>query len=179
SPAERLWRWGKRNPVVVGMTAAMVLLLLAVAIGASLSAFRFRDMARTAELNRYFSDVALAHRECQTENPGRAEELLDNCPPHLRGGEWHYWRRQSRTALLTIPAHDDHAMNVAYSPDGKSLATSGEDGTVRVFDPLTGRRKLLLHGHSPNICWRVTYSPNGTMLASGGRDKTVKIWDTE
>jgi hypothetical protein len=174
---ERLWRWSKRNPVVAGMTAAMVLLLLAVALGGTLSAFRFRAMAGTLESNLYFSDIALAHRECQAENPGRAEKRLDNCPTHLRGWEWYYLRRQSHTALLTIPAHDDHAMNVAYSPDGKSLATSGEDGTVRVFDSVTGRRKLQLPGHSPNICWRVTYSPDGTMLASGGRDKTVRIWE--
>jgi WD40 repeat protein len=175
---ERVWRWSRRNRGLAAMTGALAALLIAVAVGASLAALWFRDMARTAELNRYFSDVALAHRECLAENPGRAERLLNTCPDQLRGWEWHYLKRQSHTALLTIHAHDDHAMNVEYNPDGKSLATSGgEDGTVRVFDALTGRRKLLLSGHAPNICWRVTYSSDGTLLASGGRDRTVKIWE--
>jgi WD40 repeat protein len=176
--AERAWRWSRRNQGLAAMTAALVLLLLAVAIGASLSAFRFRQMARTADLNRYFSDVALAHRECMAENPGRAERLLEGCPPDLRDWEWRYLKRQSHTALMTIHAHDDHAFSVVYSPDGTRLATSSEDGTVRVFDAVTGRRKLLLPGHFPNICWLATYSSDGTMLASGGRDKTVKIWDS-
>jgi WD40 repeat protein len=175
--AERAWRWSRRNRGLAAMTAALVLLLLAVAIGASLSAFRFRETARTAELNRYFSDVALAHRELMAENLGRAERLLDGCPPDLRGWEWHYLRRQSHTALLTIRAHDDYVMNVVYSPDGKTLATSSQDGTVRIFDATTGRLIYTLPGHAPDICWRVVYSSDGTMLASGGRDKAVRIWD--
>jgi WD40 repeat protein/serine/threonine protein kinase len=177
SLAERAWRWSRRNRGLAAMTAALASLLLMVAIGASLSAFWFRDMARTAELNRYFSDVALAHRELMAENPGRAEKLLDGCPSHLRGWEWHYLKRQSHTALMTIPAHDDYVFNVVYSPDGKSLATSSEDGTARVFDAATGRLIHTLRGHYPDICWRVTYSPDGKLLASGGRDKTVKIWE--
>jgi serine/threonine protein kinase len=174
---ERAWRWSRRNPALVSLTGSLAVVLLAVAVGATLSAFRFRDMARTAELNRYFSDVALAHRECTEDNPGRAERLLDACPDYLRGWEWHYLKRQSHTALLTIPAHDDYVFNVVYSPDGRALATSSQDGTVRVFDAATGRPKLLLAAHAPDICGRVAYSPDGKLLASGGRDRTVKIWN--
>jgi WD40 repeat protein/serine/threonine protein kinase len=174
---ERAWRWSRRNKALAGLMGTLAVVLVAVAVGASLSAFRFRDIARTAELNRYFSDVALAHRECQAENPGRAEKLLDACPPNLRGWEWHYLKRQSHTALITIPAHDDYVFNVVYSPDGKSLATSSQDGTARVFDAATGRLIHTLRGHYPDICWRVAYSPDGKRLASGGRDKTVKIWN--
>ena len=159
--AERAWRWSRRNRGLASMTAALVLLLLAAAVGASLSAFQFREMARTAELNRYFSDVALAHRELLAENPGRAERLLDTCPPYLRGWEWHYLRRLSHTALLTIPAHDDYAFSVAYRHDGQRFATAGQDGAVKVWDSATGRLILSLSGHLPDICWRAVYSPEG------------------
>jgi WD40 repeat protein len=130
------------------------------------------------DLQLYFSNIALAHRESRDENPGRAERLLDGCPAHLRDWEWHYLKRQSHTALLTIPAHDDYVFSVTYSPDGKTLATASQDGTARVFDAGTGRLIHTLPGHSPNICWCVTYSPDGKLLASGGRDRTVKVWDT-
>jgi WD40 repeat protein len=175
--AERAWRWSRRNPVVASLMAAVAALLILVAVGSILSAVQLRGMNRTLEANVYFSDIALAHRECQAENPGRAEMLLDGCPTHLRGWEWRYLKRQSHTALMTIPAHDDYVFNVAYSPNGKSLATSSEDGTARVFDAATGRVIHTLRGHYPDICWRVTYSPDGKLLASGGRDRTVKIWE--
>jgi WD40 repeat protein/serine/threonine protein kinase len=174
---ERAGRWARRNPVVASLTAALVLLLLAVAAGASLAAFRFRDIARIAEYNRYLSDIALAHREVLAEKPGRAEQLLDGCPPHLRGWEWNYLKRQGHTALLTIPAHDDYVFSVAYRPDGKALATCSQDGTLRTWDAVSGRLIRTLPGHAPDICWRVTYSPDGTRLASAGRDKAVRIWD--
>jgi WD40 repeat protein len=175
--AERAWRWSRRNKAVAALVAAVAALLILVAVGSTLSAVQLRGMNRALEANLYFSNIALAHRECQAENPGRAEKLLDRCPTHLRGWEWHYLKRQSHTALMTIPAHDDYVFNVAYSPDGKSLATSSEDGTARVFDAATGRLIHTLRGHYPDICWRVTYSPDGKLLASGGRDKTVKIWE--
>jgi WD40 repeat protein len=174
---ERAWRWCRRNPALAGMSAALLALLLAVAVGATASAFRFRDMARTLESNLYFSDIALAHHDCLAENPGRAEKRLDGWPPHLRGWEWHYLKRQSHTALLTIPAHDEYVFRVAYSPDGTRLATSSQDGTARVFDAATGRLIHVLRGHYPNICWDVAYSPDGTRLATVGRDRTTKVWD--
>jgi WD40 repeat protein/serine/threonine protein kinase len=143
----------------------------------TLAASRFRDLARTAESNGYFSDIALAHREILADKPGRAERLLDGCPPHLRGWEWHYLKRQSHTAVLTIPAHDDYIFNVAYSPDGTTLATASQDGTARIFDAATGQGLRTLRGHEPDICWNVCYSPDGRWLASCGRDKTVRVWE--
>ena len=176
--AERTWRWCRRNPALAGTTAALIALLFAVAIGASASAFRFRSMAQILESNLYFSDVSLAHRECLVGNLGRAERLLDGCPTDLRGWEWHYLKRWSHTALLTLRKHSDYVMCVEFCPDGKRLASGGQDGTVKVWDATTGRLVHDLPGHAPDIVKDLAFSADGTVLASCGRDKVVRIWDT-
>jgi WD40 repeat protein len=159
-------------------------LLIVVTVGSTLSAVRFRGLNRalagmnqSLESNLYFSEVDRAHREYLADNPGRAERLLDGCPLYLRGWEWHLLKRQCQTAILTLRGHTDYVFNVDFSPDGKTLASSSQDGTAKVWDATTGRLIHDLRGHSPDICWRVAYSPDGTMLVSGGRDQTVKIWD--
>jgi WD40 repeat protein len=65
---------------------------------------------------------------------------------------------------------------VAYSPDGKRLATSGWDSTVKVWDPATGKEVLTLKGHKDYVR-TVCFSPDGKRLASASGDKTVRVWD--
>src|SRR5262249_4053881 len=67
---------------------------------------------------------------------------------------------------------------VAFSPDGRRIATAGEDAVVRVWDTATGTRLHDLIGHG-NRVFCAAFSPDGLRLATGGNDKNVRIWDAE
>ena len=65
---------------------------------------------------------------------------------------------------------------VAFSSDGKKVATGGWDQVVRLYDAHTGKLDAALTGHS-NLINTLTFSPDGTVLASGSLDKTIILWD--
>ena len=66
---------------------------------------------------------------------------------------------------------------VAYSPDGKTLASSGSsDGTIQLWDVETGKQLRTLKGHT-EIANTLVFSPDSTELVSGSRDDTIRVWD--
>ena len=79
-----------------------------------------------------------------------------------------------QVAFLT--GHTAGVQSVAWSPDGKTLATGGDDKVVRLWDS-AGRRQIgaPLTGHTNGV-WSVAWSPDGKTLATGD-DKTVRLWD--
>ena len=79
-----------------------------------------------------------------------------------------------KPVLLT--GHRGSVKSVAYSPDGKRIASGGEDRVVRVRDSVDGRELLALKGHSGQI-ESVKFSLDGKWLASGSADGSVRIWD--
>ena len=65
---------------------------------------------------------------------------------------------------------------LAVAPDGIWLATGGDDGTVRIWNPATGQQRVVLEGHRGRIAG-LAVAPDGTWLATAGYDGLVRIWD--
>jgi hypothetical protein len=66
---------------------------------------------------------------------------------------------------------------VAFSRDGRRIASSSDDRTVKVWDARTGQELLTLRGHPDKVnC--VAFSSDGSRIISGTHDRTVKVWDT-
>ena len=69
-----------------------------------------------------------------------------------------------------------HASAGADATTGRTVASGGEDGTVRLWDPRGRRVMRTLKGHEGEIS-RVVFTPDGRFLLSSGRDRTVRVWD--
>ncbi|MFL5244097.1 MAG: WD40 repeat domain-containing protein [Gemmataceae bacterium] len=82
----------------------------------------------------------------------------------------------SPQAEKLLSGHKDVIFGLAFSPDGKTLASSGYDRLIKLWDVATGKEIMTLKDHSDTV-YGLAFSPDGKMLASGAADRAVKIWE--
>jgi WD40 repeat protein len=176
--AERFWRWCRRNPLVAGLTGSVAVLLVVVAVGATVAAFRIaaerNDKAQAltrAEGMRLTAQSELV----RPTNPGLALLLA------IEGAQ----RRPgllANNALLaaldagperrTLLGHTDALFGAALSSDGQRVLTWSVDRTARLWDVATGRPVALLQHDAPVVLGR--FSPDSRrVLTIASRNYTT------
>ena len=91
-------------------------------------------------------------------------------PPDLSGSAG------TNLPLLVLKGHTRDVNRIAFSPDGKHIATASLDHSVKLWNAGTGREMVTFTGHL-NKVWPVAFSPDGTRVASAGSDMAVRVWD--
>ena len=91
---------------------------------------------------------------------------------HLRS----LWDLTIQSSIITLVGHQDLVRGVAFSLDGKNIASASMDKTIKIWDIGLAKESQVLTGHKLAVNG-VAFNPDQQILASGSADKTIKIWN--
>jgi RNA polymerase sigma factor (sigma-70 family) len=119
--------------------------------------------------------VSLAVNSLAFSPDSNALALGGSALPSRPDGAIGLWGRATGEDLMPLTASDRGAVALAFSPDGKTLATGHDGGTVRFWETASGKIRRDWQAH-PDSVYSLAFSPDGNLFASAGSDTTVLIW---
>jgi serine/threonine protein kinase len=154
---------------------------------------------KAEELRRtlYANSIQLADAKYREGNISHTRELLAACPEDLRGWEWDRLNHTLDQSVMTIRTNQDGVVSLALSHDGKRIASSGWDKTIKVWDVDSGSEILNINRGDKNdisqaiykgdmnkyrlalssVVFSLAFSPDGKQIVSGHHSGEINIWD--
>ncbi|MGH3626816.1 MAG: WD40 repeat domain-containing protein [Sciscionella sp.] len=124
------------------------------------------------------SSVAFSPNGAKLASAGASEQAHDSQGTTYVDHTIRIWDMPSGTRVRVLIGHTDSVREVAFSPDGQTLASCGDDGTIRLWNASSWRGTAVLSGGEGPVS-AMAFSPDGRTLASGGTDQTIRLWDVE
>jgi WD40 repeat protein len=87
------------------------------------------------------------------------------------------WDAKTGAQLLDLRGHEDGLRTVAWSPNGRIIATGSTDRTARLWNAQDGVQLEILSVHQNQI-QSIAWSPDGRLIATASRDRTAQLWNT-
>lgn len=97
----------------------------------------------------------------------------------VSGNKIKVWDTATGRELLTLSGHTGWIMGLDFSPDGRQLASTSLDGTLRVWSLAPGQETVTVSSPVTGYGTRVVYNPNGKEFATNGGDGTAILWNAE
>ena len=171
---------------IAGMMTNMMGSMSAGTMGRSVTSLAFSPDGRTLaiggvesksnfDLAAMMNPAAVQKNQKKNSKPPDAEEMMKNMKVEAVG-QVVLWDVASGQEIGALKGHGKGVTQVAFSRDGRLLASSSTDNTIRIWDVAARRELRTLSGHTTNID-SIDFSPDSRLLASAGDDGSTFLWD--
>lgn len=188
SPRERMQRFVRRNRTLLAISSIATALLITGGAISVRGIVEAKELAETKQREASISEQK-AIRRADELTVAQARGSLEHDPTksidllHSLSPQWNQWGAvrtiaadaASRGIARIFHEHSAAVNDVVFSPDGKWLASVGDDHRVIVRNLQTNTTRSF-SGHTDEV-WRVVFSPRGDVLATGGKDRKVRLHD--
>jgi WD40 repeat protein len=180
STPEKLWRWSRRKPVVASLAASVTLLLIAIAVGSTLSAYRISNSLQAERREIYFNGTARAYNFIQDNQFNRARAILnDENSASYRGWEWGHLQWLCHQDSMTLKDGGHWPLALAFSPDERFLALTTLNRKLKVWNATTGKLQFEVEAHRGEVSGLAFSSDGQRVLTCFRFDSEVKVWDVQ